>query len=114
MIDKKCENCIWFDKCHEGEACDNYEPSSLEEQEALDMEECVCGGNIMTLGDKVSNIAKLGGAGLFVTHWRNEISRLTFFHNTFDLFAVLGNKDESLIRSFVHHVNAGTGLSAST
>lgn len=39
MIDKKCENCIWFDKCHEGEACDDYEPSSIEEQEALDMEE---------------------------------------------------------------------------
>lgn len=35
---RKCENCIWFDQCHEDEACDNYEPASLEEQEAIDIE----------------------------------------------------------------------------
>lgn len=34
----KCENCIWFDQCHENEACDNYEPASLEEQETIDTE----------------------------------------------------------------------------
>lgn len=34
---RKCENCIWFDQCHEGEVCDNYEPISLEEQEVLDI-----------------------------------------------------------------------------
>ena len=35
---KNCKNCIWFDQCHEDEACDSYEPASLEEQEAMDIE----------------------------------------------------------------------------
>lgn len=37
-MSKKCENCIWFDQCHEGEVCDSYEPASLEEQEAMEIE----------------------------------------------------------------------------
>lgn len=37
-MSKKCENCIWFDQCHEDEVCDSYEPASLEEQEAMDIE----------------------------------------------------------------------------
>lgn len=37
-MSKKCENCIWFDQCHENEVCDSYEPASLEEQEAMDIE----------------------------------------------------------------------------
>ena len=36
-MNRKCENCIWFDKCHEAEACDD--PASFEEQEAIDIEE---------------------------------------------------------------------------
>ena len=39
MIDRKCKNCIWFDQCHEDEACDSYEPASLEEQEEIDAAE---------------------------------------------------------------------------
>ena len=35
---KNCKNCIWFDQCHEDEVCDSYEPASLEEQEAMDIE----------------------------------------------------------------------------
>lgn len=35
----KCENCIWFDQCHEEEACDYYSPVSFDEQEATDIEE---------------------------------------------------------------------------
>lgn len=35
---RKCENCIWVDQCHEDEACDYYEPASLEEQESIDIE----------------------------------------------------------------------------
>lgn len=38
MTNKKCENCIWFDQCHEDEACDSYEPASLEEQEVMELE----------------------------------------------------------------------------
>ena len=37
-MSKKCENCIWFDQCHEDEICDSYAPASLEEQEAMDIE----------------------------------------------------------------------------
>lgn len=37
---KNCKNCIWFDQCHEDEVCDSYEPASLEEQEAMDIEAC--------------------------------------------------------------------------
>ena len=37
-MSKKCENCIWFDQCHEDEVCDSYEPASFEEQEAMDIE----------------------------------------------------------------------------
>ena len=37
-MSKKCENCIWFDQCHEDEVCDSYEPASLEEQEAMEFE----------------------------------------------------------------------------
>ena len=37
-MSKKCENCIWFDQCHEDETCDSYEPASLEEQEVIDIE----------------------------------------------------------------------------
>lgn len=37
-MSKKCENCIWFDQCHEDEVCDSYEPASLEEQEAMDID----------------------------------------------------------------------------
>ena len=37
-MSKKCENCIWFDQCHEDEVCDSYESASLEEQEAMDIE----------------------------------------------------------------------------
>ena len=37
-MSKKCENCIWFDQCHEDEVCDSYEPVSLEEQEAMEIE----------------------------------------------------------------------------
>lgn len=37
MMDRKCENCIWSDKCHEEEACDGYEPAFLEEQEDIDV-----------------------------------------------------------------------------
>lgn len=33
----KCENCIWFDQCHENEICDNYTPASTEELEDMDM-----------------------------------------------------------------------------
>lgn len=36
---KNCKNCIWFDQCHEDEACDSYEPVSLEEQDAMDAAE---------------------------------------------------------------------------
>ena len=36
---KNCKNCIWFDQCHEDEACDNYEPASLEEREDMDSTE---------------------------------------------------------------------------
>lgn len=35
---KNCKNCIWFDQCHEDEVCDSYEPASLEEQEATEIE----------------------------------------------------------------------------
>lgn len=35
---RKCENCIWFDQCHEDEACDSYEPASFEEQEDMEIE----------------------------------------------------------------------------
>lgn len=35
---RKCENCIWFDQCHEDEVCDSYEPTSLEEQEVMEIE----------------------------------------------------------------------------
>lgn len=35
---KNCKNCIWFDQCYEDEACDSYEPMSIEEQEAVDAE----------------------------------------------------------------------------
>lgn len=35
---RKCENCIWFDRCREDEACDSYEPASLEGQEVIDRE----------------------------------------------------------------------------
>lgn len=31
--ERKCEDCIWFDQCHEDEVCDCYDPSSNEEQE---------------------------------------------------------------------------------
>lgn len=37
-MSKKCENCIWFDRCHEDEVCDSYDPASLEELEAMDIE----------------------------------------------------------------------------
>ena len=35
---KNCKNCIWFDQCHEDEVCNSYEPASLEEQEAMEIE----------------------------------------------------------------------------
>lgn len=38
-MNKKCENCIWFDQCHEDEACENYEPASIDEQEAMEIAE---------------------------------------------------------------------------
>lgn len=38
-IGLKCENCIWFDQCHEDEVCDGYTPASFEEQEAMDIAE---------------------------------------------------------------------------
>lgn len=31
---RKCENCIWFDKCAQEIACDDYCPASYEEEEA--------------------------------------------------------------------------------
>lgn len=34
---KKCENCIWFDQCHEDEVCDDYTPASAEEEEAMEI-----------------------------------------------------------------------------
>ena len=37
-MSKKCENCSWFDQCHEDEVCDSYEPASLEEQEVMEIE----------------------------------------------------------------------------
>ena len=36
---KKCESCIWYDKCHEEEACEYYEPTSTEEQELAEKAE---------------------------------------------------------------------------
>lgn len=39
MTYRKCKNCIWFDQCHEDEVCDDFEPASLEEQEAMSIEE---------------------------------------------------------------------------
>ena len=36
---RQCENCIWFDQCHEDEACDCYEPASIDEQEAIEIAE---------------------------------------------------------------------------
>ena len=38
-MSKKCENCIWFDQCHEDEACEYYDPASTEEQEAMQIAE---------------------------------------------------------------------------
>ena len=35
---KNWKNCIWFDQCHEDEVCEGYEPASLDEQEAIDIE----------------------------------------------------------------------------
>ena len=35
---KDRKNCIWFDQCHEDEACESYDPVSFEEQEAMDIE----------------------------------------------------------------------------
>lgn len=37
-MDRKCLNCIWHDRCHEDEACESYEPLSLEEQEDAEAE----------------------------------------------------------------------------
>lgn len=36
---RKCENCIWFNQCHEDEVCEDYFPASTEEQEAAEIEE---------------------------------------------------------------------------
>lgn len=37
-MSKKCENCIWFDRCNEDAVCEDYESGSLEEQEGADIE----------------------------------------------------------------------------
>lgn len=36
---KTCSNCIWYDKCGDGKACEYYTPSSQEEEEADGIEE---------------------------------------------------------------------------
>ena len=38
-MSKKCENCIWCDQCHEDEVCENYDPASIDEQEAMEIAE---------------------------------------------------------------------------
>lgn len=30
---KDCKNCIWFDQCHEEEACEHYSPVDQEEED---------------------------------------------------------------------------------
>lgn len=30
---KRCENCIWFDKCAQETACEDYDPISFDEAE---------------------------------------------------------------------------------
>ena len=35
----KCENCMWYDRCQDSEACECYEPLSSEEQETIDIAE---------------------------------------------------------------------------
>lgn len=37
-MNKKCENCIWCDRCHDSETCEYYESESFKEQEDADIE----------------------------------------------------------------------------
>lgn len=39
MMKRSCKNCLWFDKCPESEACDNYDPVDTEEAEEIDVAE---------------------------------------------------------------------------
>lgn len=37
MNNRKCENCIWFDKCGGESPCDEYYPASEEEATELEL-----------------------------------------------------------------------------
>lgn len=39
MKNKKCENCIWFDKCGSETPCDDYYPVSEEEAAEMQLKE---------------------------------------------------------------------------
>lgn len=36
-MSRSCRNCIWFEQCHEDEACDCYDPVVLNEQDEADV-----------------------------------------------------------------------------